>query len=72
MRHEAGCACERCRPSSLSDSILTGVLTLAGVAFAIMSGSTVAVAAVILVLIAVVARKLLHPMLGMPGRKREE
>ena len=70
MRHEPDCSCEICRPSSVSDSILMGTLILAGVACAIMSGSKMVVAAVIVLLVAVAARKLCWPLFGSTRHKR--
>lgn len=73
MRHERDCNCDRCRPSSsLSDTILTGVLTVAGVAFAMMSGSTTIVAAIVALLVAVIAFKICAPMLGFDRRRGEK
>ena len=72
MRHEQDCNCDRCEPSSsLSDTILTGVMTVAGVAFAMMSGSTTIVAAVVALLVVVIAFRIGAPMRGA-GRQRRE
>lgn len=63
MRHERDCTCDLCRPApSLSDSILTGVLTITVVAFAIMSGSLAIMATVAALLIAVIAFKIGAPL----------
>lgn len=70
MRHERNCSCEHCRPaSSLSDNILMITLTLAGSAFAIMSGSTRIVAAAVALLVAVIAFRIAAPMLGNRQRR---
>ncbi|KKC27511.1 hypothetical protein [Sphingomonas sp. SRS2] len=73
MRHERNCTCEQCRPeASMSDNILMGVLTLAGVGFAMMWGSTIIVAAVVALLVAVIAFRIFAPTIGADRQRHRK
>jgi hypothetical protein len=58
MQHDRGCVCQECTSTSTTDTVLVGILIISGVVIAISTGSKWFVAAAVLVLVGLVARKL--------------
>jgi len=61
MQHDRGCICQECTSTSSTDTVLVGMLIIAGVVIAISTGSKWFVAGAVVVLVALVVRKLRSP-----------
>lgn len=58
MQHDRGCICQECTSTSTTDTVLVGVLMITGVVIAISTGSKWFVAGALVLLAALVVRKL--------------
>lgn len=58
MQHDRGCVCQECTSTSATDTVLVGIIMIAGVVVAISTGSKWVVAAALAVLVGLVLRKL--------------
>jgi len=58
MRHDRGCICQQCASNSASDTLLVGVMVIAGVVIAITSASRVVVGLALAMLAVIIVRKL--------------
>lgn len=70
MQHDRGCVCQECTSTSTTDTVLVGIVIIAGVVIAISTGSKLFVAGAVAVLIGLVVRKLrIHSKDGPSERK---
>jgi len=71
MQHDRGCICQECTSTSTTDTVLVGVLIITGVVIAISTGSKWVAVAALVILAALVVRKLRGQALkNTPGRRK--
>ena len=71
MQHDRGCICQECTSTSTTDTVLIGVLIITGVVIAISTGSKWVAVAALVILAALVVRKLRGQALkNTPGRRK--
>ena len=71
MQHDRGCICQECTSTSTTDTVLVGVLIITGVVIAISTGSKWVAVAALVILAALVVRKLRGQALKKtPGRRK--
>jgi len=58
MRHDLGCGCPKCTATTATDTVLVGLLMIAGVVIAISTASRTVAAVAIVLLVVLVAAKL--------------